>query len=301
MSNWRRSSKNKHVTKTPSFNNTDDEARANHSEDLNSNININNFHSNLKNNIPYNNYAMGDRNYSEFLKTLKLSEGTQKFPGNFQKPDVSNLISNDNMSGSCFESNSNIFGNQHAIGKPKSRNFKVSTFKIENKNKKKKDLKKISIKTIAKQSKNKTPNKIKKLEEISIINVENSIRNSHYGLKEISRKVKEIVKKLKRTTYKEISDSIVAELNEKDGKDEKNIRRRIYDSLNVMKAMNLFDKDPTNKFIVWKGEKLNQTQNTNINLSNFSFKKRKRSILEEELENENFSCQDLNYLIVNIT
>jgi hypothetical protein len=79
-------------------------------------------------------------------------------------------------------------------------------------------------------------------------------RNSNFGLKEISKKVKEIVKKLRRATYKQISDVIVNEINEKDSKDEKNIRRRIYDSLNVMKAMNLFRKDTCNKFILWNGD-----------------------------------------------
>ena len=68
-------------------------------------------------------------------------------------------------------------------------------------------------------------------------------RNSGFGLKEISNRVREIIKRVGTTSYKEISDEIVSEINEKNIKDEKNIRRRIYDSLNVMKSMKFFKKD----------------------------------------------------------
>lgn len=76
-------------------------------------------------------------------------------------------------------------------------------------------------------------------------------RSSGFGLKEISNRVREIIKRVGTTSYKEISDEIVNEINEKNSKDEKNIRRRIYDSLNVMKSMKLFKKDKTTKKIVW--------------------------------------------------
>lgn len=80
----------------------------------------------------------------------------------------------------------------------------------------------------------------------------NPSRNTSYGLKEISKNVLKIVKKFKSTTYKDISDMIVVNINLglNGAKDEKNIRRRIYDSLNVMKAMNIFKKEKNMKNIV---------------------------------------------------
>ena len=61
----------------------------------------------------------------------------------------------------------------------------------------------------------------------------------------------DIIKQSGKTTYKAISDQIVNEINEKSLKDEKNIRRRIYDSLNVMKSMKLFNRDKNTKTIMW--------------------------------------------------
>ena len=89
---------------------------------------------------------------------------------------------------------------------------------------------------------------------ISKHNKQNS-RNTAFGLKEISKRVMEIIKHNGQTTYREISDQIVNEINEKSIKDEKNIRRRIYDSLNVMKSMKLFKKDKKDKTIRWNYDK----------------------------------------------
>ena len=89
---------------------------------------------------------------------------------------------------------------------------------------------------------------------ISKHNKQNS-RNTAFGLKEISKRVMEIIKHNGQTTYREISDQIVNEINEKSIKDEKNIRRRIYDSLNVMKSMKLFKKDKKDKTIKWNYDK----------------------------------------------
>ena len=81
-------------------------------------------------------------------------------------------------------------------------------------------------------------------------NILNS-RTNTLGLKEISNKVKEIMKRKGQTSYKEISDEIVSEIKGKGIKDEKNIRRRIYDALNVMKSINLFQKEKGSKKIMW--------------------------------------------------
>ena len=99
-------------------------------------------------------------------------------------------------------------------------------------------------------------------------------RNTAFGLKEISKRVMEIIKQSGQTTYKAISDQIVNEINEKSikdekniTKDEKNIRRRIYDSLNVMKSMKLFHRDKNSKTIMWNYDQefdpLNEIENKN--------------------------------------
>ena len=92
-------------------------------------------------------------------------------------------------------------------------------------------------------------------------------RNTAFGLKEISKRVMDIIKQNGQTTYRDISDQIVNEIKEKSPKDEKNIRRRIYDSLNVMKSMNLFNKDSQSKTIMWNYDQefdpLNETENKN--------------------------------------
>ena len=95
-----------------------------------------------------------------------------------------------------------------------------------------------------------------------------STRNTAFGLKEISKRVMEIIKQSGQTTYRKISDQIVSELNEKSMKDEKNIRRRIYDSLNVMKSMKLFHKDKVTKTIMWDYNKEIDPLGENNNESN---------------------------------
>ena len=82
-------------------------------------------------------------------------------------------------------------------------------------------------------------------------------------------RVCEQVKAKRITTYREVADEVVkAEharlqetgqrpkgvLDEKKKKDDdKNIRRRIYDALNVLIAMEIVTKDPKEKIIRWKG------------------------------------------------
>ena len=63
-----------------------------------------------------------------------------------------------------------------------------------------------------------------------------------------------------RTTYNEVADELVAEFSAVAGHsespsekqfDEKNIRRRVYDALNVLMAMNIISKEK--KDITWRG------------------------------------------------
>jgi transcription factor Dp-1 len=82
------------------------------------------------------------------------------------------------------------------------------------------------------------------------------VDKSNKGLRHFSRKVCEKVEQKKVTTYNEVADELVAEFNsapEKAGGsiDQKNIRRRVYDALNVLMAMNIIKKDK--KEIRWIG------------------------------------------------
>ena len=83
------------------------------------------------------------------------------------------------------------------------------------------------------------------------------------GLKVLSWKVKEIVERLGTSTYQEVADCLVKELDENDGdmRDEKNIRRRVYDALNVLIAVGMLEKrnkkvEPLRKNIRTTGEKV---------------------------------------------
>eukprot|EP00252_Welwitschia_mirabilis_P021111 TRINITY_DN5314_c0_g2_i1.p1 TRINITY_DN5314_c0_g2~~TRINITY_DN5314_c0_g2_i1.p1 ORF type:complete len:399 (-),score=97.45 TRINITY_DN5314_c0_g2_i1:325-1521(-) len=80
------------------------------------------------------------------------------------------------------------------------------------------------------------------------------------GLRQFSMKVCQKVESKGRTTYNEVADELVAEFSnpsnahvspDQQQYDEKNIRRRVYDALNVLMAMDIISKDK--KEIQWKG------------------------------------------------
>lgn len=78
------------------------------------------------------------------------------------------------------------------------------------------------------------------------------------GLKHFSVKVAEKVEGLRNTNYNQVADDLVAEMSADakagllDGNfDEKNVRRRVYDALNVLEALSIIDKDK--KDIKWRG------------------------------------------------
>ncbi|KAH9328498.1 hypothetical protein KI387_000606 [Taxus chinensis] len=80
------------------------------------------------------------------------------------------------------------------------------------------------------------------------------------GLRQFSMKVCEKVQSKGRTTYNEVADELVAEFVNVDSNcaspdrqqyEEKNIRRRVYDALNVLMAMDIISKEK--KEIQWKG------------------------------------------------
>jgi hypothetical protein len=113
-----------------------------------------------------------------------------------------------------------------------------------------------------------------------------NLNNLPLGLKEISNKVKKIIKDRRTTSYKEISDNIVQELDVISSQDSKNIRRRIYDALNVIKALGLFTNNPQDsKSIVWNSD-VNQAEvNEDI----------KQKITEEEkiIAAKNEICEEI--------
>uniref|UniRef100_A0A8D3BCK7 Transcription factor n=1 Tax=Scophthalmus maximus TaxID=52904 RepID=A0A8D3BCK7_SCOMX len=87
------------------------------------------------------------------------------------------------------------------------------------------------------------------------------------GLRHFSMKVCEKVQKKGVTTYNEVADELVAEFSSADNHmspndshvyDQKNIRRRVYDALNVLMAMNIISKEK--KEIKWIGLPTNSAQ-----------------------------------------
>jgi len=78
------------------------------------------------------------------------------------------------------------------------------------------------------------------------------------GLRHFSMKVCEKVKSKGRTTYQEVADELVREFSAPEvpegadqAYDEKNIRRRVYDALNVLMAMNIIGREK--KEVRWVG------------------------------------------------
>ncbi|CAG9823489.1 unnamed protein product [Phaedon cochleariae] len=85
------------------------------------------------------------------------------------------------------------------------------------------------------------------------------------GLRHFSMKVCEKVKQKGVTTYNEVADELVGEFTTAnsnnslaDQYDQKNIRRRVYDALNVLMAMNIISKEK--KEIKWIGLPTNSLQ-----------------------------------------
>jgi len=85
------------------------------------------------------------------------------------------------------------------------------------------------------------------------------------GLRHFSMKVCEKVKEKGKTTYNEVADELVTELTDPrcaspsdQQYDQKNIRRRVYDALNVLMAMNIISKEK--KEIKWLGLPTNSVQ-----------------------------------------
>eukprot|EP00798_Chlamydomonas_sp_ICE-L_P026998 gene26998-9016_t len=84
--------------------------------------------------------------------------------------------------------------------------------------------------------------------------------SANKGLRHLSQRVCSIVKEKGRTTYNEVADELVAELRSGDlnegcsnfdEKKEENVRRRVYDAINVLMSAEMMEKDK--KEIIWIG------------------------------------------------
>ncbi|XP_049848933.1 transcription factor Dp-1-like, partial [Schistocerca gregaria] len=74
------------------------------------------------------------------------------------------------------------------------------------------------------------------------------------GLRQLTRRVCEKVKSKRTTSYYEVANELVADIlgsNVSNHFDEKNVRRRVYDALNVLMAVNIIDKNK--KEVRWIG------------------------------------------------
>lgn len=75
---------------------------------------------------------------------------------------------------------------------------------------------------------------------------------SNAGLKHFTLRLAEIIEKSRTTTYSDLADTLLADLNTAEVQaEEKNVRRRVYDALNVLEAIGCVQKG--SKLIEWIG------------------------------------------------
>ncbi|KAK9078652.1 hypothetical protein SSX86_002709 [Deinandra increscens subsp. villosa] len=126
------------------------------------------------------------------------------------------------------------------------------------------------------------------------------------GLRQFSMKVCEKVESKGRTTYNEVADELVAEFADPGNSlqasgqlpqqpyDEKNIRRRVYDALNVLMAMDIISKDK--KEIHWRGlpqSSFNNIEELKKNRLAIQNRFEKKSAYLRELEDQYVGLQNL--------
>ncbi|KAL6523282.1 hypothetical protein OROGR_016885 [Orobanche gracilis] len=123
------------------------------------------------------------------------------------------------------------------------------------------------------------------------------------GLRQFSMKVCEKVESKGRTTYNEVADELVAEFADPNDTVEspdrqqyyeKNIRRRVYDALNVLMAMDIISKDK--KEVQWKGlprTSLSDIEELKTECLGLRSKIEKKAAYLEELEEQYIGLQNL--------
>ncbi|KAL0334372.1 UNVERIFIED_CONTAM: Transcription factor-like protein DPB [Sesamum angustifolium] len=140
------------------------------------------------------------------------------------------------------------------------------------------------------------------------------VDKSGRGLRQFSMKVCEKVESKGRTTYNEVADELVAEFADPNNSvaspdqvhcsssyhtyafkiDEKNIRRRVYDALNVLMAMDIISKDK--KEIQWKGlprTSANDIEELKTERLGLQSRIEKKAAYLEELEEQYVGLQNL--------
>nr|XP_015300654.2 transcription factor Dp-2 isoform X6 [Macaca fascicularis] len=111
------------------------------------------------------------------------------------------------------------------------------------------------------------------------------------GLRHFSMKVCEKVQRKGTTSYNEVADELVSEFTNSNNHlaadsqayDQKNIRRRVYDALNVLMAMNIISKEK--KEIKWIGLPTNSAQECQ-NLEQIAFKNLVQRNRQNEQQNQ---------------
>ncbi|XP_072474258.1 transcription factor Dp-2 isoform X6 [Notamacropus eugenii] len=128
------------------------------------------------------------------------------------------------------------------------------------------------------------------------------------GLRHFSMKVCEKVQRKGTTSYNEVADELVSEFTNSNNHlatdsqayDQKNIRRRVYDALNVLMAMNIISKEK--KEIKWIGLPTNSAQECQ-NLEQIAFKNLVQRNRQNEQQNQGppalNSTIQLPFIIVN--
>lgn len=123
------------------------------------------------------------------------------------------------------------------------------------------------------------------------------------GLRQFSMKVCEKVESKGRTTYNEVADELVTEFADPNNNlgtpdqqqyDEKNIRRRVYDALNVLMAMDIISKDK--KEIQWKGlprTSLSDIEELKTERAGLRSRIEKKAAYLEELEEQYIGLENL--------
>jgi hypothetical protein len=146
------------------------------------------------------------------------------------------------------------------------------------------------------------------LEEESENNPGIRTARSERGLKRLSVKVRDLVFRLKETSYKDVANRLIEELvtdedydesgrkldkkssNERKTKEEKNVRRRVYDALNVLIASGVLKKN-INKNVMYEEKPENRMKGLKLVIKKKSENKRKnlskaQYIKEQVLQNK---------------
>lgn len=128
------------------------------------------------------------------------------------------------------------------------------------------------------------------------LNAEISVETMPVGLKDISKRVIEYLKANESTNYKAVSEALLGQLSIDDLNESKNIKRRIYDIINVLKAINCLKQDSSKRIAINKD--FSQKQNLS---EDFATKEISRQSLVNNRKSQAITFQsDINTSIKNL-